>query len=147
MLTLWLAVGPVRSHAMEKPVSKSPKVVLKAAASAKVPKWKLQKEARERYQKAAAPFVGKFIRNPEGEYFEFYFSKKGMLKGMACGVGEYDYRFALTDVEVLSPEELRFKLKGKLCTARLLDDALIVTYHTGIKKYHPRAVEPLITKR
>ncbi|MDW8464716.1 MAG: hypothetical protein RML35_00545 [Chloroherpetonaceae bacterium] len=75
------------------------------------------------------------------------FSKKGVLKGVARGEGDYNYRFALTDLEVLSSDELRFKLKGKPCTARLIDDALIVTYHTGIKKYHPRVMEPLISKR
>lgn len=146
---LWLVLAPEHSEATaaKEPISKSSNVLIKKTAEAKAPNWKREKEQRELYRKQAEPFVGRYLRNAEGEYFEFYFSKNGLLKGVAQGTGEYNYRFALTDIEVLNDEQLRFKLKGKLCTARRLDDALVVTYYNGIKKYHPRTADLLMSKR
>ncbi|MFN3393540.1 MAG: hypothetical protein ACK41G_02490 [Candidatus Thermochlorobacter sp.] len=146
---LWLVLAPEHSEATvaKEPISKSSNVLIKKTAEAKTPKWKIEKERLELYRKQAEPFVGRYMRNAEGEYFEFYFSKNGLLKGVAQGIGEYNYRFALTDIEVLEGDQLRFKLKGKPCTARRLDDALVVTYPNGIKKYHQRIEAPLISKR
>lgn len=146
---LWLILAPEHSEATaaKEPISKSSNVLIKKTAEAKAPKWKIEKERRELYRKQAEPFVGRYMRNAEGEYLEFYFSKNGLLKGIAQGTGEYNYRFALTDIEVLNDEQLHFKLKGKLYTARRLDDALVVTYPNGVKKYHQRIEAPLISKR
>jgi hypothetical protein len=147
ILALWIALAPENSEATALKEPKSPTSFAKTASAAKIPKWKIEKMQLERQRKQAMPFVGKYMRNADGEFFEFYLSKHGKLKGMAQGIGEYNYRFALTDIELLNGEQIRFKLKGKLYTARLIDDALVVTYHNGVKKYHPRVAGPLISKR
>ncbi len=147
ILALRLALTPENGEATVLKEPKSPTSLAKTISTAKIPKWKIEKMQLERYRQQAMPFVGKYMRNADGEFFEFYLSKQGKLKGVAQGIGEYNYRFALTDIELLDSEQIRFKLKGKLYTARLLDDALVITYHNGIKKYHPRVKEPLITER
>jgi hypothetical protein len=149
ILALWIALAPENSEAtaLKEPIAKSAASLAKTTTTAKIPKWKIEKMQLERQREQAMPFIGKYMRNADGEFFEFYFSKNGKLKGVAEGIGEYNYRFALTDIELLDGEQIRFKLKGKLYTARLIDDALVVTYHDGIKKYHPRVKEPLISKR
>jgi hypothetical protein len=147
ILALWIALAPENSEATALKEPKSPASLAKSTSTAKIPKWKIEKMQLERQREQAMPFVGKYMRNADGEFFEFYLSKHGKLKGMAQGIGEYNYRFALTDIELLNGEQIRFKLKGKLYTARLIDDALVVTYHNGVKKYHPRVAGPLISKR
>lgn len=149
ILALWIALAPENSEAtaLKEPIAKSAASLAKTTTTAKIPKWKIEKMQLERQRKQAMPFVGRYMRNADGEFFEFYFSKNGKLKGVAEGIGEYNYRFALTDIELLDGEQIRFKLKGKPYTARLLDDALVVTYHNGVKKYHPRVAGPLISKR
>jgi hypothetical protein len=147
ILALRIAFTPENGEAAVLKEPKSSTSFAKTASAAKIPKWKIEKMQLERQRKQAMPFVGRYMRNADGEFFEFYLSKQGKLKGVAQGIGEYNYRFALTDIELLDDEQIRFKLKGKPYTARLLDDALVVTYHNGIKKYHPRVKEPLISKR
>jgi hypothetical protein len=147
ILALWIALAPENSEATALKEPKSPASLAKSTSTAKIPKWKIEKMQLERQREQAMPFIGKYMRNADGEFFEFYLSKHGKLKGMAQGIGEYNYRFALTDIELLNGEQIRFKLKGKLYTARLIDDALVVTYHNGVKKYHPRVAGPLISKR
>jgi hypothetical protein len=149
ILALWIALAPENSEAtaLKEPIAKSAASLAKTTTTAKIPKWKIEKMHLERQREQAMPFIGKYMRNADGEFFEFYFSKNGKLKGVAEGIGEYNYRFALTDIELLDGEQIRFKLKGKPYTARLLDDALVVTYHNGVKKYHPRVAGPLISKR
>lgn len=149
ILALWLSLAPENSEAtaVKEPIAKSHNSPIKKTAAAKTYDWKAEKERRERERLQAEPFIGKYLRNPDGEYFEFYLSKNGKLKGVAQGTGEYNYRFALTDIELLDDEQLRFKLKGKSCAARRIDDALVVTYHDGVKKYHQRVEAPLISKR
>jgi hypothetical protein len=149
ILALWIALAPENSEAtaLKEPIAKSAASLAKTTTTAKIPKWKIEKMQLERQREQAMPFIGKYMRNADGEFFEFYFSKNGKLKGVAEGIGEYNYRFALTDIELLDGEQIRFKLKGKPYTARLLDDALVVTYHNGVKKYHPRVAGPLISKR
>ncbi|KER10723.1 MAG: hypothetical protein HY22_02610 [[Candidatus Thermochlorobacteriaceae] bacterium GBChlB] len=111
------------------------------APTKKIPAWKIQKEKLEREFELSKPYIGKYARGSAQEYFEFVFTSKNKLKGYIVGTGEFNYRYALTDLLYHDDGSIEFKIKGKPCRARRIDESLAVLHHDGQKRYYPRLTD------